>query len=154
MTFDQAYFDAGVDRRGTQCEKWDDPRVLPEGGVPLWVADMDFPCAPAVVEAVRRRAAHPCYGYSSGAAEEECTAALCAFWRRRHGLALPRDLSIIGCDDLFCAPYLTPALTSVDMHQQQLGGRAVEMLLSGENHRESAFWQLVERDSCAPAKQA
>ncbi len=91
MTFDQAYFDAGVDRRGTQCEKWDDPRMLPEGGVPLWVADMDFPCAPAVAEAVRRRAAHPCYGYSSGAAEEECTAALCAFWRRRHGLALQAE---------------------------------------------------------------
>lgn len=96
----------------------------------------------------------PAYWPTAVIALNDLVAMGCMAAARRHGLALPRDLSIIGCDDLFCAPYLTPALTSVDMHQQQLGGRAVEMLLSGENHRESAFWQLVERDSCAPAKQA
>ncbi|MBQ8975553.1 MAG: hypothetical protein IJ072_07530, partial [Oscillospiraceae bacterium] len=64
MQFDQAYFDAGIDRRNTRCEKWDDRGVMGPDGIPLWVADMDFPCAPAIVEAIRERAQHPCFGYS------------------------------------------------------------------------------------------
>ena len=51
MEFDKAYFDAGLERRGTDCMKWDgmmeehrDPDM-----VPMWVADMDFPSAPAPV---------------------------------------------------------------------------------------------------------
>lgn len=32
--------EAGIDRRGTQCLKWD---TTPEGVLPMWVADMDFP---------------------------------------------------------------------------------------------------------------
>ena len=73
----------------------------------------------------------------------------CQAAARRHGLQMPRDLSIVGCDNLFCAPYLIPALTSFDTHQQQLGQRAVELLLSGENRREDAQWELILRDSCA-----
>ena len=71
---------------------------------------------------------------------------------RRHGLNLPEDLSVIGCDNLFCAPYLSPALTSINTFQPELGRQAVEMLLSGENRRENARWELVERASCARAR--
>lgn len=88
MQFDEAYFDAGLDRRNTQCEKWDDRSVMQAEGVPLWVADMDFPCAPAVMDAVRQRSQHPCFGYSLPDAMDACTDALCAFWQRRHRLAL------------------------------------------------------------------
>ena len=42
----------------------------------------------------------------------------CMAAARRHGLRVPEDLSVIGCDNLFCAPYLLPALTSINMHQQ------------------------------------
>jgi len=35
-----------------------------EGMIPLWVADMDFACAPQITEALARRVAHPIYGYS------------------------------------------------------------------------------------------
>ncbi len=60
-------FDRVVDRRGTLSAKWDNPGNGPgkRDILPLWVADMDFPPPPAVVEAVARRAAHPIYGYSS-----------------------------------------------------------------------------------------
>ena len=60
-------FDEVLDRRGTLSHKWDG---MEEGfprnpqAIPLWVADMDFPCPRPVVEAVCRRAAHPVYGYS------------------------------------------------------------------------------------------
>ncbi len=71
---------------------------------------------------------------------------------RRYGLKLPEDLSVIGCDNLFCAPYLSPALTSFDTYQAEVGRKAVEMLLSGEKHRESARWELIERASCTEVK--
>ena len=45
-TFDESYFDAGLDRRGTRCEKWDGTEK--ESVLPLWVADMDFPSPPEV----------------------------------------------------------------------------------------------------------
>ena len=73
----------------------------------------------------------------------------CQLSAREHGLRLPQDLSVVGCDDLFCAPYLTPPLTSVNPHQQKMGARAVQMLLNGENTREESDWEMVIRDSCA-----
>lgn len=54
-------FDKVVDRHGTDSVKWDicDPDVIP-----MWVADMDFQCAPFVTEAVRRRVDHGIFGYT------------------------------------------------------------------------------------------
>lgn len=76
----------------------------------------------------------------------------CQAAAREKGVAMPGALSIIGCDNLFCSPYLVPALTSVDTHQQRIGARAVEMLVHGEDVREKADWEIVIRDSCAPVK--
>jgi len=58
-------FDSGLDRRNTCSLKWDFcEQVLgvPEV-IPMWVADMDFPAPPEVVDAVRKRAEHGAYGY-------------------------------------------------------------------------------------------
>lgn len=87
MKFDQEYFDAGLNRMGTRCEKWDMARE--ENGediLPLWVADMDFPSPPAVQQAILARAAHPTYGYT--AAQEDDYQALADYWQRRHGLTV------------------------------------------------------------------
>ena len=90
MSFDQEYFDAGLYRLGTRCEKWDMAREENgEGIVPLWVADMDFPSPPAVQEALLRRAAHPTYGYTAELPDD--IQALADFWKRRHGLTITRD---------------------------------------------------------------
>ena len=71
MKLDQAYFDAVIDRAGTACEKWDGRQTVfgREDVIPLWVADMDFACSPAIVEALKTRAAHPIYGYTQDDAE-------------------------------------------------------------------------------------
>ena len=96
MTFDRAYFDEGIVRTGTDCEKWDDRAVMEENAVPLWVADMDFRCAPAIGEAVSRRAAHACYGYTM--VTEEDTRAMLGFLERRHQAALPpEDVLMLPC---------------------------------------------------------
>lgn len=62
MSFD---FDTIVDRRGSGSMKWDcrERIFLEKDVIPMWVADMDFPAPPAVVEAVRKRAEHAIYGY-------------------------------------------------------------------------------------------
>ena len=54
-------FDQRIERRGTNCVKWDE---APKEAIPLWVADMDFAVAPAIQEAVRLRAMHPVFGYT------------------------------------------------------------------------------------------
>jgi cystathionine beta-lyase len=59
-------FDTLIDRTGTGAAKWEETDRT--GGqppvIPLWVADMDFPCPPAVTGALKKRADHPVYGYT------------------------------------------------------------------------------------------
>ena len=58
-------FDTVVERRGTGSVKWDS--VEEHTGttelLPLWVADMDFPAPPEIMEAIRRRVQHAVFGY-------------------------------------------------------------------------------------------
>jgi len=58
-------FDRIIDQRNAWSLKWDfGERILGERDIiPMWVADMDFPAPPAVVEAIRKRAEHGIYGY-------------------------------------------------------------------------------------------
>ena len=67
------------------------------------------------------------------------------------GLRIPEDLSLVGCDNLFFTAYNNPPLTSIDTKQQELGARAVRMLLESQQGREDAEWVLVERESCGKA---
>ena len=85
---DRAYFDAFIDRAGTACEKWDGRETVfgRKDVIPLWVADMDFACAPGIVEALKARAAHPIYGYTDDVAENRL--AEVNFLKRRFGLAV------------------------------------------------------------------
>ena len=59
-------FDTVCDRRNTDCAKWGAIKAIfgREDVIPMWVADMDFPTAKPITEALERRAAHPFYGYA------------------------------------------------------------------------------------------
>jgi len=59
-------FDQVCDRKNTDCAKWDSVQSIfgCEDVIPMWVADMDFPVAPPIVEALKKRAEHPFYGYT------------------------------------------------------------------------------------------
>jgi cystathionine beta-lyase len=56
-------FDVAVDRRGTAAAKWE--KYGSADVIPMWVADMDFPCAPPILEALHRRIDHGIFGYSN-----------------------------------------------------------------------------------------
>ncbi len=49
------------------------------------------------------------------------------------GLAVPRDLSVVGFDDIDAAPLLTPPLTTVRVPKIQIGACAADLLLRGTN---------------------
>jgi len=71
------------------------------------------------------------------------------------GLQVPRDLSIVGFDDLFFTPFLQPPLTSVRQPKRELGRRAMElllMLLTGGSPEKSLELEgeLIVRGSTAP----
>jgi cystathionine beta-lyase len=59
-------FDTAIDRRGTSASKWE--KYGTEDVIPMWVADMDFACAPPILEALHRRVDHGIFGYTSAPA--------------------------------------------------------------------------------------
>src|SRR3954466_2049648 len=59
MTFD---FDNPPSRRGTDSQKWQ--KYQDRDVLPLWVADMDFRSAPAIIEALHARVEHGIFGYA------------------------------------------------------------------------------------------
>lgn len=59
-------FDKLVDRKGTDCIKWDKAEVVYGPGViPMFIADMDFEVLPELQEAMVKRASHPTFGYTA-----------------------------------------------------------------------------------------
>ncbi|MBR0463821.1 MAG: LacI family DNA-binding transcriptional regulator [Clostridia bacterium] len=76
----------------------------------------------------------------------------CMAAAKKHGLNVPGQLSVMGCDNLFFSPYLDPPLTTVDCRQESLGARAVQLLLAGETCQEEAEWEIIVRASCAGAE--
>ena len=58
-------FDEIINRENTGALKIDAMQIRwgRKDLIPLWVADMDLPTAPFVTEAIRKRAAHPIFGY-------------------------------------------------------------------------------------------
>ena len=91
-------FDELIERRGTDCVKWDErPRVgehssgmtLSADVIPLWVADMDFKAAPAILEAVKKRAEHGVFGYNI--VPESYYEAVISWFRRRHHWEIQRE---------------------------------------------------------------
>lgn len=70
-----------VDRRGSNSYKWDSDHAA--GCLPLWVADMDFRAAPAILAAMQRRLDHGVFGYTC--VPQAYYDAITSWFSRRHG---------------------------------------------------------------------
>jgi DNA-binding LacI/PurR family transcriptional regulator len=70
------------------------------------------------------------------------------------GLSVPRDVSLVGFDDLPEAPYFTPPLTTVRQDFSELGRRGVQLVLARLDgdpwHPEPVPPALIVRASTAP----
>ena len=80
-------FDKPIERRGTNCVKWDETEY--QDVIPLWVADMDFEAAPAIREALQRRVEHGVFGYS--VVPDSYYDAIIRWYERRHHWTVRRE---------------------------------------------------------------
>ena len=107
-------FDTVIAREHSDCVKYAH-RQLQFGQadlLPLWVADMDFTCPPAVTSALIQRATHPIYGYSIF--PEGVYSALSDWLLARHDWTVERD-AILMC------PGVLPSLCAAILAFSQPG---------------------------------
>ncbi len=80
-------FDKIIDRRGTDCAKWDAMEALygvsPDDGLAMWVADMDFQPPEVVRSALQGMLDHGVFGYYGSDADYR--ASICWWMSERHG---------------------------------------------------------------------
>lgn len=74
---------------------------------------------------------------------------------RQHGVAVPRDVSVVAVHDLPFAEYLEPPLTTIHMGVEELGRRAIALLVEAPadapiTETVTGGMRLVERRSTAP----
>ena len=75
-------FDKVINRRGTNSLKWD----VKEHELPMWVADMDFPVAQPIMEAIQAKLQVGALGYS--VIPEAWSEAYVNWWRQRHNFII------------------------------------------------------------------
>lgn len=92
-------FDEIQNRKHTNSLKWD----VSEGELPMWVADMDFKTAPAVIKAMEKKLSTGIFGYQ--VVPEAWYEAIQNWWRRRHQFEIQKEWLI------FCTG-VVPAITS------------------------------------------
>lgn len=91
-----------ADRCGSDSLKW---AKYPDATIlPMWVADMDYRCAPPILEALHTRVDHGVFGYAAAAGET--TDAVVQWLRTRHGWAIDPEWIV-------WVPGLVPALHAV-----------------------------------------
>lgn len=93
-------FESVIDRHNTNSLKWD----LFDDDVPMWVADMDFKVAPAIQNAVQKRAGHPVYGYTI--VPDELFEAYINWWDRRYDFKM-------SIDDMAYSMGVMPSISSM-----------------------------------------
>jgi len=134
----QMDFDQLIERRGTHSVKWDEcptPDVIP-----LWVADMDFAVAPAIQEAVRRRAEHPVFGYT--VVEDDYYEAVISWFKRRHGWSISREHILYTTG---VVPAMSCAIKALTMSGERV------LILSPDYN---CFFSSIRNNGCEVAESA
>jgi cystathionine beta-lyase len=125
-------FDELVVRRGTGCVKWDES---PDDEIiPLWVADMDFKAAPAIQDAIRKRAEHGVFGYT--VVEDDYYEAVISWFQRRHDWTIRRE-------EILYTTGVVPAM-SVAIKALTMPGEKVLILSPDYN----CFFSSVRNNGC------
>ena len=125
-------FDEIIERRGTGCVKWDESPS--DEVIPLWVADMDFKAAPAILEAVRKRAEHGVFGYT--VVEDDYYVAIINWFRRRHHWRIHRE-------EILYTTGVVPAM-SVAIKALTMPGEKVLILSPDYN----CFFSSIRNNGC------
>ena len=86
-----ANFNHVTDRKNTFAAKYDlaAKRKKPLDAISLWVADMDFPTAPCIIKALKKRAKHGIFGYSRP--DDRYYRAVKKWFGSRHGFSIEEE---------------------------------------------------------------
>lgn len=99
-------FDTIIDRNGTDSLKWENINLFfpeaHENVLSMWVADMDFACAPQILRAIEKRLGRQILGYSH-ASNEEFLKSVTGWFFRRFNWEVAKD-------SIVYAPGIVPAL--------------------------------------------
>ncbi|WP_394775506.1 MalY/PatB family protein [Flavobacterium sp.] len=80
-------FDEIISRNETGSIKWDE---VPFGEVlPMWIADMDFKSAPAILKTLQKKVDHGIFGYT--AIPETFYEAIISWWKKRYNFNLEKE---------------------------------------------------------------
>lgn len=84
-------FDKVINRRNTECIKWDYVGQVfgAEDILPMWVADMDFECPECITEALKARVSHGIYAYTG--IPEALYKAVIDWMKKRHGWEIKKE---------------------------------------------------------------
>ena len=97
-------FDKLIDRKGTYASKWENmPGIDSPDGLPLWVADMDFPCSDDIIKAVHERVDRLIFGYTIYD-NADLKSAVTGWYKKRY------DWNV-KAEDVFYCPGVVPAFT-------------------------------------------
>ncbi len=149
-------FDTFPERRSTSSTKWN--RYAGRDVIPMWVADMDFRCAPAIVEALRSRVEHGIFGYSEPPAE--LAPAVCEALLKDYGWRVQADwivwlpslvvgLNVVSRalaeadEEVLTAQPIYPPFLSAPRHAQR-ALRTVELVQSADGRRWEWDWEALE----------
>lgn len=124
-------FDKQIERHNTGCVKWDESE---EGVIPMWVADMDFAVAPAIQEAICKRAQHPVFGYTY--VQDDYYDAVISWFQRRHQWTFAREhiLYTIGV-----VPAMSVAIKALTMPGEKV------LILSPDYN---CFFSSIKNNGC------
>lgn len=129
-------FDAVHDRRGTGSSKWS---KYPSDVLPMWVADMDFPAAPEIVDAIRNRLEHPMLGY--GVARDELRARIILDMKAKYGWT-------VEADEIVFLPGVEPGFNMALKAMLQPGdGLLVQTPVYRPILNAAGHWDLVRREA-------
>ena len=107
-------FDEQTNRLNTNSYKWDS--ASSDDIIPLWVADMDFKTAPAIIEALRKRVDQGIFGYTYVA--DDYYNACINWFSRRHGLNFKKS-------DVVYTSGVVPAISAVIKALTQPGDKVI-----------------------------
>lgn len=132
-TFD---FHTVINRRGTSSYKWD--IVKEEDVIPLWVADMDFKAAPAILEALKKRVEHGVFGYTL--VPDSYYEAIINWFARRHNWQIDRSWII----------YTTGVVPAVSCAIKALTLPGEKVLIQTPDY--NCFFSSIKNNGCEVAE--
>lgn len=128
-------FDTIINRRHSGSYKWD---TADDDILPMWVADMDFRTAPAIIDALRRRVDHGIFGYTH--VSDDYYQAVIQWFHRRHSWDIDRKWFIYTSG-------VVPAISAIIKAVTQPGDKVIT-----QTPAYNCFFSSIRNNQCELAE--